>query len=118
MWQRRIGAGSGYLDGLLGPALVMSAGMGLLITPITTTVTSGIPARDAGAASGLMNSTRQIGGAIGLAVLVTLAASGTETASSYRTVFLAIAAICAGVAALAMALPAPEHRNETAGLGR
>ncbi|MBR8640415.1 hypothetical protein KEF29_16740 [Streptomyces tuirus] len=51
VWQSRIGVDSNYLDGLLGPAIVMSAGMGLLITPITTTVTSGIAEQDAGAAS-------------------------------------------------------------------
>ncbi|MGW0500542.1 MFS transporter [Streptomyces sp. NPDC003007] len=115
VWQSRIGADSGYLDGLLGPALAMSAGMGLLITPITTTVTSGVSSTDAGAASGLMNAARQIGGAIGLAVLVTLATATTDSAMSYRTVFLAIAAMLVGVAALAVALPTP-RRNEAAAL--
>ncbi|MFI8850365.1 MFS transporter [Streptomyces sp. NPDC053499] len=109
LWQSRIGAESGYLDGLLGPAVVMSAGMGLLITPLTTTVTSGVPERDAGAASGLMNTTRQTGGVLGLAVLVGLSASAGSTAASYRTAFAAIAAACAGVAALALALPAPRR---------
>ena len=75
LWQSRIETGSGYLDGMLGPGVTMSAGMGLLITPITTTVTSGILTQDAGAASGLMNATRQIGGALGLAALVTVAAT-------------------------------------------
>ncbi|MGW0738223.1 MFS transporter [Streptomyces sp. NPDC002851] len=116
LWQSGIGDHSGYVEGLLGPALVMSAGMGLLITPITTTVTSGIRSQDAGAASGLMNATRQIGGAVGLAALVTLAASAHGTAASYRTVFLAIAAVCAAVAVLACVLPpAPSHRDEAAG---
>jgi predicted MFS family arabinose efflux permease len=111
VWQSRIRVDSTYLDGLLGPAIVMSAGMGLLITPITTTATSGIAEQDAGAASGLMNATRQIGGAVGLAALVTLVAG---TAASYRTVFVAIAGVCTTVAALAFALPAP-HRPEAAG---
>ncbi|MBB4783154.1 MFS transporter [Streptomyces rapamycinicus] len=112
VWQSRIETGSGYLEGLLGPAVVMSAGMGLLITPITTTVTSGIPEQDAGAASGLMNATRQIGGALGLAALVTLAATTAGTAASYRAVFLTIAAVCTGVAALALTLPAPHGQDE------
>ncbi|MFG3258626.1 MFS transporter [Streptomyces sp. NPDC048172] len=100
-WQSQIGADSGYLSGLLGPALVMSTGMGLLITPLTATVTSGIDPRDAGAASGLMNAARQIGGAVGLAALVALAAD------SSRHVFLALAGICATVAVLAATLPPP-----------
>ncbi|WP_252934633.1 MFS transporter [Streptomyces sp. Vc714c-19] len=107
LWQSQTGADAGYLEGLLGPAIVMSAGMGLLITPITTPVTSGVPAREAGAASGLMNATRQIGGAIGLAALVTLAATVTGTMSAYQEVFTAIAVVCAVVAATACVLPAP-----------
>ncbi|GCB52065.1 MFS transporter [Streptomyces sp. NL15-2K] len=109
VWQSRIGVDSTYWEGLLGPAIVMSAGMGLLITPITTTVTSGIAEQDAGAASGLMNATRQIGGAVGLAALVTLAAATAGTAASYRTVFVALAAVCTTVATLAFALPAPRR---------
>ncbi|UQA94090.1 MFS transporter [Streptomyces halobius] len=118
LWQSRIGADSGYLDGLFGPAVVMSAGMGLLITPITSTVTSGIAQNDTGAASGLMNTTRQIGGAVGLAALVTLAAATTGTVASYRSVFLAIAVTCAAVAVLALALPSPHRLDEGAGPGR
>ncbi|NEY31633.1 DHA2 family efflux MFS transporter permease subunit [Streptomyces sp. PRKS01-65] len=120
LWQSGLGDHSGYVDGLLGPAIVMSAGMGLLITPITTTVTSGIADRDAGAASGLMNTTRQLGGVVGLAALVTLAtATATATAGdgadlSYRTVFTATAGICAAVAVLAWALPAPRPAGPAA----
>ncbi|MFE6286282.1 MFS transporter [Streptomyces sp. NPDC057877] len=107
LWQSRLGAGSGYLDGLLGPAIVMSAGMGLLITPITTTVTSGVGEREAGAASGLMNTTRQLGGVVGLAALVTLATAAGGPGLSYDAVFLAVAAVCAAVAVMACALPVP-----------
>jgi hypothetical protein len=105
VWQSRIGVDDGYLHGLLGSAIVMSAGMGLLITPITTTVTSCTREREAGAASGLMNATRQLGGAIGLAALVTLSAAQGGTATSYPPVFLTMAVVCAGVAAPACALP-------------
>ncbi|MGH3624751.1 MAG: MFS transporter, partial [Sciscionella sp.] len=70
----------------------MSVGGGLLITPITTTVTSGVSESDAGAASGLMNTTKHIGGALGLAALVTIAASPIHTpqalAAGYDRAFL------------------------------
>lgn len=116
LWQSSIGPDSGYVDGLLGPAIVMSAGMGLLITPITTTVTSGVREQDAGAASGLMNTTRQLGGVVGLAALVTLATAHGGSELSYRAVFMATAAVSAGVAVMALALPAPhEGRDETIG---
>lgn len=108
LWQSRLGDHSSYVDGLLGPAIVMSAGMGLLITPITTTVTSGVDEQDAGAASGLMNTTRQLGGAFGLAALVTAATATDGPDLSYQTVFLATAGVCVAVAAMAYALPAPQ----------
>ncbi|CAM5633680.1 MULTISPECIES: MFS transporter [Streptomyces] len=119
VWQSSISTDSGYLDGLLGPAIVMSAGMGLLITPITTTVTSGIREQDAGAASGLMNTTRQLGGVVGLSALVTLATADGGPDLSYRAVFVATAAVCAGVAVMALALPAPqEGRDESVAMQR
>ncbi|MEU1785789.1 MFS transporter [Streptomyces sparsogenes] len=114
LWQSRIGAASGYVDGLLGPAIVMSAGMGLLVTPITTTVTSGVSDTEAGAASGLMNTTRQMGGAFGLAALVTLATAHDTPASSYRSVFVATAAVCTAVAVMACALPTPRRAEPAA----
>lgn len=64
-WQSRIAPDSGYVAGILAPGIVLSVGGGLLNTPITATVTSGIHSSDAGAASGLMNTTKQVGGALG-----------------------------------------------------
>jgi hypothetical protein len=52
--------------------------MGLVFVPITLIATSGIPADDAGLASGLFNTSQQIGGAVGLAVLSTLATTRTS----------------------------------------
>ncbi|MET9833357.1 hypothetical protein ABZ078_29555 [Streptomyces sp. NPDC006385] len=60
----------------------------------------------------------QIGGAVGLAALVTLAAATAGTAASYRTVFVALAAVCTTVAALAFALPGPRRRGAAAAPGR
>lgn len=110
LWQSRSAPDSGYLDGILGPAVFIGLGGGLLNTPITSTVTSGVPSADAGAASGLMNTTKQVGGSIGLAVLATVAAApaGTDIArtTGYNKAFLIIAAMLVTVAALAVALPA------------
>ncbi|MET9544481.1 MFS transporter [Streptomyces sp. NPDC006627] len=121
LWQSRATPDSGYLVGLLGPAVVMSAGMGLLITPITTTVTSGISDADAGAASGLMNATRQIGGSVGLAVLVAIAAGSGHTPAAlsddYGRAFLAMAAMLVAVVVGALALPVTRERTG-AGAGR
>ncbi|WP_231618570.1 MFS transporter [Nonomuraea sp. SBT364] len=109
LWQSRIAPGEPYLTAVLGPAIAISVGGGLLNTPLTTTVTSGADPGDAGAAAGLMNTTKQIGGALGLAALVTLAPGTTGTpqalAAGYSTAFLAISAILATAAVLSLALP-------------
>ena len=101
-WQSRVTPDSGYVSGILGPAVLMSVGGGLLNTPLTATVTSGVDPADAGAASGLMNTTKQFGGALGLAGLLTT--FGTTTAG-YGRVFLAVAVLMVVVAVLARTLP-------------
>ncbi|HET6286719.1 MAG TPA: MFS transporter [Amycolatopsis sp.] len=108
-WQGLLTPDSGYLTGILGPAIVFSIGGGLLNTPITTMVTSGVDAADAGGASGLMNTAKQVGGGLGLAVLVTVAGGRTSTpealSPAYGRAFTVIAALMVVVAALAPALP-------------
>ncbi|MFG1694309.1 MFS transporter [Nonomuraea sp. NPDC049309] len=110
LWQSRIAPGGDYVTAVLGPAVLISLGGGLLNTPLTVTVTSGVAPENAGAASGLMNTAKQAGGALGLAALVALTAgpdSGDPVglAEGYGRAFVLIAAMMAGVAALALALP-------------
>ena len=69
---------STYLVDLLPGIMLTSIGMGLTFVPVTLIATSGVPAGDAGLASGLFNTSQQIGGAVGLAVLSTLATSRTD----------------------------------------
>jgi hypothetical protein len=109
-WQCQITVDSSYRWGVLGPAIVLSVGGGLLTTPLTAIVTSGVPAADAGAASGLMNTGKQIGGALGLAALL---AATTHTSThpdavltGYTDAFAITAVVLVVVAALALALPA------------
>jgi predicted MFS family arabinose efflux permease len=67
-----------YVTDLLPGIMLASIGMGLTFVPITLIATSGIPADDAGLASGLYNTSQQIGGALGLAILATLAVDATQ----------------------------------------
>jgi EmrB/QacA subfamily drug resistance transporter len=69
-------AGS-YVGDVLPAILFASIGMGLVFVPVTLIATSGLPPEDAGLASGLFNTSQQIGGALGLAILSTLATSKT-----------------------------------------
>ena len=69
--------GASYWVDLLPGIMLTSIGMGLTFVPVTLIATSGIPDGDAGLASGLFNTSQQIGGALGLAVLSTIATSRT-----------------------------------------
>jgi EmrB/QacA subfamily drug resistance transporter len=69
-----------YWPDLLPGIMLTSIGMGLTFVPVTLLATSGIPHSDAGLASGLFNTSQQIGGAVGLAALSTLATSRTSDA--------------------------------------
>jgi EmrB/QacA subfamily drug resistance transporter len=69
-----------YVKDLLPGIMLASIGMGLTFVPVTLIATSGIPDDDAGLASGLFNTSQQIGGALGLAVLSTIATSTTTGA--------------------------------------
>jgi EmrB/QacA subfamily drug resistance transporter len=69
-----------YAADVLPGLLVMSAGLGLTFVPLTLIATTNVGDQDAGLASGLFNSSQQIGGALGLAILSTVAASTTTDA--------------------------------------
>ena len=68
-----------YLANLLPGLIPMSIGMGLTFVPITLIATTNVSGNDAGLASGLFNTSQQVGGALGLAVLATLAADKTAS---------------------------------------
>ncbi|MFI8826803.1 MFS transporter [Streptomyces sp. NPDC053431] len=63
---------STYAGSILGPMLVLSAGMGMLFVSLTLMALSGVESFEAGAASGLLNATQQVGGSLGLSILVTV----------------------------------------------
>ena len=74
----RITGDGTYLGQLFPAVIVTSIGLGLTFVPVTLLATTNVPAGDAGLASGLFNTSQQIGGALGLAILATLAATRTD----------------------------------------
>jgi len=68
-----------YAADVLPGILVMAVGLGLTFVPLTLIATTNVAQDDAGLASGLFNTSQQVGGALGLAILSTLAASRTES---------------------------------------
>jgi EmrB/QacA subfamily drug resistance transporter len=76
----RIDAGSSYWA-LLVPLLLFGAGNGLAFVPLTAAALTGVAPKDAGAASGLVNVSQQLGGSLGLAILVTVGATASKNAT-------------------------------------
>lgn len=62
---------STYAGSVLGPMLVFSLGMGMEFVSLTLMALSNVPSEETGAASGLLNATQQVGGSLGLSILVT-----------------------------------------------
>ncbi|WP_051855364.1 MFS transporter [Streptomyces sp. NRRL B-1347] len=125
-------AGGTFAGSVLGPSLVASVGIGLCFVPLGTSATSGVAPGETGMASGLLNSSRQLGGSIGLAVLVAVAASSTGAgraglADGYATAFAVAAALLAAAAVAAGVLhggagraegtqPRPRQRSSPSGV--
>jgi EmrB/QacA subfamily drug resistance transporter len=79
-WLTQITATESYVDGLLGGTLLISFGVGLSFAPLATAGTAGVHFTQAGLASGVLNTSRQVGGSIGLAALATVATDRTRQA--------------------------------------
>ncbi|MFF4220680.1 MFS transporter [Streptomyces nondiastaticus] len=107
LWMSRIGAhdGGDYVTDVLGPFVLATLGAGLSMMPVTAAATSGTPPHEAGLASGLVNTSRQMGGALGLAMLGTVAAHAGGGAAGYGRALLVGAACTAAAGAGALALP-------------
>lgn len=80
-WLSRVSVHSAYLTAVALPMVLIGAGQGMTLSPLTAAGIAGVPAQDAGAASGVVNVAHQLGNSLGLAVLVALAATGAHQLS-------------------------------------
>jgi hypothetical protein len=105
----QIAPGGSYLGDVLAPSLLVAIGIGLAFVPVTIAAVAGVAPHEAGLASGLVNTSRLVGGAIGLAILAALATSrtnsdlrhaGTAAHAALTNGFVLAFAVAAGFAAL------------------
>ena len=107
-WLSSIGTTDTYLGAVLGPMTIAGLATGLVFMPITATVLGGVEPEHAGAASGLLQTTQQLGSAVGVATIVSVYAAGAvpgEFVPGVREAFLTsatFAAVALVVAALAL----------------
>jgi EmrB/QacA subfamily drug resistance transporter len=118
-----------YLTDVLPAGLLLGTGVGISFAALMTLAMSGVSPNEAGLASGLVNTTTQVGGALGLAVVATLAATHTNhllahgvsqhaaLTSGYRLGFIVGAALVIVATGVALALPAPERSGAAASAG-
>jgi len=119
----RLQAHGDYAGTVLPAMLVMGVGLGMSFVPITIAATSGVAAEDSGLASGLLNTTQQVGGSLGLAVLsavstsrITSSLEGGSTQAAALThgftgAFILSAILCGAAAVLALVV-LPGRRRE------
>jgi EmrB/QacA subfamily drug resistance transporter len=105
-----------YASHVLPAMIVIGTGLGLSFVPITIAATNGVASGDSGLASGLLNTTQQVGGSLGLAILSSVSTSRTTSAldggsalpvaltHGFKGAFLVAAVLCAVGVVLALAL--------------
>jgi EmrB/QacA subfamily drug resistance transporter len=79
LWISLIQPNSSYWGNVLVPGFLCAFAMGLLFSPLATSATSGVDRADAGLASGVLNTSRQVGGSLALAILATVATDRTNS---------------------------------------
>jgi MFS family permease len=124
-WFGAASAHGSFITDVLGASVVVGIGLGTAFVPLTDLAVTGVADADFGIASGLINTSQQIGGAIGLAALATLATSSTQTAlhthpelvaltTGYTDAFLAAAVIAAIAAAITTAMRSHSNTSKNA----
>ncbi|MET9778974.1 MFS transporter [Streptomyces sp. NPDC006367] len=111
LWLARLPVDGTFLADLLGPSVLVGTGLGLAFVPLTGLGVADVEPRHAGVAGGLINTSRQVGGALGLAALTALAAPAAgrpvpgpaDLAQGYRRALVAAALVALLAAAGARA---------------
>ncbi|MEV6005316.1 MFS transporter [Streptomyces sp. NPDC051976] len=86
VWLATLKASDGYAAGVLAPLILIGVGVGFTMMPLNTFILSGVGPKDAGSASGLLQTMQQIGGSLGLSILVTV--FGTVSRHAHTSPFI------------------------------
>jgi len=84
VWLAQLGTNSGYVDGLLGPLVMVGVGMGMVIAPSISTGTFGVAPQDAGVASATVTVSQLLGAAVGTSLLNTVFANALTASQAGR----------------------------------
>ncbi|HMD95608.1 MAG TPA: MFS transporter [Trebonia sp.] len=105
-WLSRVAADSSYLTAVALPMVLIGIGQGLAFAPMTSAGLADVDARDAGAASGLVNTFHQLGSSLGLGILATVGAAAVPAGASGAAALVdrVSGALTAAAALLAVAL--------------
>jgi len=82
-WLSQVSTATGYWSGVFGPMLLFGVGMGVVFVPLTTASLAGVRPEDSGAASSMVNVMQQVGGSLGLAVLVAVFGTAARDAARH-----------------------------------
>jgi EmrB/QacA subfamily drug resistance transporter len=118
LWFTQISVHGTFLADILGPSLLAAVGLGFAFVPVTIAAVSGIEDREQGLASGLINTSQQVGGALGLAILAAIANSiigsshnPADLVEGFQTAFLVGAAFAiAGLVATLVLIRSSDSR--------
>jgi EmrB/QacA subfamily drug resistance transporter len=127
LWFAQVSADGGFLADVLGPSIVCGFGVAFAFVAATIAATTGVSGEQAGLASGLVNTSQQVGGALGLALLVAVATARTDAVDAaqrvalnegYQAGFLGGAALALLGALLALLLLSSRESREHAEAAR
>ena len=119
----RVSGHGDYASHILPAMVVLGVGLGMSFVPITIAATNGVAAGDSGLASGLLNTTQQVGGSLGLAILTSVSTSRVTSAlhggsllpaaltHGFKGAFTVAGVLCAAGVVVAVALLPPRRRR-------
>src|SRR5215469_506120 len=91
-WLGRLSTGTSYFPGVLIPMLLLGIGMGVAFVPLTMASLAGVSPKESGAAASMVNVMQQVGGALGLAILVTIYGTASRAAAAHPLIGATVAA--------------------------